>query len=318
MMDLTAVKGPPFLEILCPSSIVGEKWTQSLNKAKSELMSKYGLKMDTDIIVWFSSPEASSEVGSTALNEVKNLNLPESYAIAWVCCFLPQGAKWMVESVLPIQEHFPQLAGWRQFICSGQHQPRRVRAYPFLIDWSEGADKKYRKSTTMWDLQDRGIDLATETDSLGNMRMKLSWRPEVVRVNELRQAVEYAQRYYHERLRPAHKSPLHTLTEQFIHKAKVMPADQRKLSAHLRFNSGEATFEQLLCEEALTPEVQNEYKKYSLLYQKSPASMKTALKEIRLLRKKVYDKVRAWLLDSNQLPKVERHPSWWSEVLPKL
>ena len=317
IMDLTAVKGPPFLEILCPSSVVGEKWTQSLNKARSELMSKYSLKMDTDIIVWFSSPEASSEVGSIALNKVKNLSLPESYAMAWVCCFLPQGAKWMVERVLPILKRFPQLAGWRQFICSVQHQPRRVRAYPFVIDWSEGADEKYSRSTTMWDLQERGIDLATESDALGNMRMKLSWRPEVVQVNELRQAVEYAQRYYYERLRPPHKSPLHILTEQFIHKAKVIPTDQRKLSASHRFTSGETTFEQLLCEEALTPEVQNEYQKYSSLYQKSPASMKTALKEIRSLRKKVYDRVRSWLLDSDQVPKVERHPPWWSDVLPK-
>ena len=169
----------------------------------------------------------------------------------------------------------------------------------------------------MWDLQERGIALSPETDSIGNIIMNLSWRPELVQVNELMQAVEYAQRYYHERLRPRHKSPLRTLTEQFIHKAKVIPTDQRKLSASHRFTSGETTFEQLLCEEALTPEVQNEYQKYSSLYQKSPANMKTALKEIRFLRKKVYDRVRGWLLGSNQVPKVERRPSWWSEVLPK-
>ena len=170
----------------------------------------------------------------------------------------------------------------------------------------------------MWDLQERGINLGIQSDSLGNIKITLSWRPELVRVDELRKAVEYAQRYYHER--PGFKqrtTPLRTLTEQFVHRAKVIPSDQRKRSAQIRYQTREATFEQLLCEEALTPAVQKQYQEYSLSYRQSPARRQSALEQIRLLRKEVYDRVRSWLIETGQLPKVQKHPPWWSEVLPQ-
>ena len=147
--------------------------------------------------------------------------------------------------------------------------------------------------------------------------MTLSWRPELVGIDELRKAVEYAQRYLHKL--PGLKqqtTPLRTLIGQFKDRAKI-PLDQRKRAAQVRYQAGEATFEQLLCEEALTLKVQQQYQKHSLTYQRSPARRDSALKQIRLLRKKVYDKVRSWLTEIDRSPKVGRHPPWWSEVLPQ-
>lgn len=316
--DLAAVKGPPFLKMGCPSSFLGKGWMASIEKMRSELASKHGLKGDGDFVIWFSSMESASQLGVLALAEVKNLGLPATYAMAWVCCFLPDGAKWMANRAAPVLESFPQFADWRQFICTGQHEQIRVRAYPFVIDWSEGADKKYRQSITMWDLQERGIDFGWQADPSENVRMSLTWRPELVRVDELRKAVEYAQNYYHQRLEPQQKTaPLHSLVQQFVHRAKVIPSDQRKRSAQLRYQLGEVTFEQVLCEEALTPEVQKEYQQHLSLYQESPARGSSALRQIRRLRKQVYDRVRSWLVEEGSLPKVQQHPPWWSEVLPR-
>lgn len=225
----------------------------------------------------------------------------------------------MADRSLPVVERFHQFGDWRQFVCTGDYQRRRVRAYPFVIDWNEGADEKYHEGTMMWNLRERGMNLGIESDSAGNMTMTLSWRPELVRIDELRKAVEYAQRYYHNM--PGLKrqtAPLYTLTKQFIHRAKVViPFNQPKQSACIRYQSGEATFEQLLCEEALTPEVQNQYQEYISTYRRNPARRNSALKEIRLLRKEVYDRVRSWLIEVGQPPKVQRHPPWWSEVLPE-
>jgi len=318
LINLTAVEGPPFLELPCPSSFLDERWTASIEEARSKLMSKHRLKQESDLTSWFWNVDASTEVGIVALEEVKNLHLPEPYAMAWICCFLPPGAKWMADRSLPVVERFHQFADWRQFICTGDYQRRRVRAYPFVIDWNEDADEKYRESTTMWDLRERGMNLGIESDSVGNMTMTLSWRPELVRIDELRKAVEYAQRYYHHM--PGLKgqtAPLYTLIKQFVNRAKVIPINQRKQSARVRYQSEEATFEQLLCEEALTPEVQKEYQEYVSTYRQSPARRKPALKEIRSLRKEVYDRVRSWLIEAGQPPKVQRHPPWWSEVLPE-
>jgi hypothetical protein len=158
----------------------------------------------------------------------------------------------MVERVVPVLKRFPQFAYRRQFACTGEYQRTGVRAYPFVIDWAEGADEKYRKKTTMWNLLEQGMNLSTEADSSGNTIVTLSWRPELVGVGDLRMALEYAQRYFREG-RGSFKQqgmPLRSLIEQFVHRAKVRPPDQRKQSAQIRYNAGEATFEQLLYEEA--------------------------------------------------------------------
>ena len=163
------------------------------------------------------------------------------------------------------------------------------------------------------------MNLSVQTDLFGNTTITLRWRPELVGVNELRMAVEYAQRCYREGRSwfKQQATPLHTLTTQFVHRAKVIPFDQRKISAQARYQAGEATFEQLLCEEALIPEVQEKYQEYVLTYQKSPARRNSALRDIRLLRKAVYDRVRAWLVEKEQAPKVQKSPPWWSQVLPQ-
>ncbi len=93
MLDLPAIKGPPFLQIPCPTSFLSEGWTTSIRKVRSSLMSKHELNQEDDLIKWFWNLEAASEAGTVALSEVRNLRLPECYAMAWVCCFLPQGAK---------------------------------------------------------------------------------------------------------------------------------------------------------------------------------------------------------------------------------
>jgi len=106
----------------------------------------------------------------------------------------------------------------------------------------------------MWDLQERGMNLGIESDSVGNITMTLSWRPELVGIDELRKAVEYAQRYHHNL--PGLKqqtTPLRTLIGQFRNRAK-MALEQRKRAARVRYQAGEAIFEQLLCEGALSPE----------------------------------------------------------------
>ena len=100
-----------------------------------------------------------------------------------------------------------------------------------------------------------------------------------------------------------------------MHKAKVVPADQRKRAAQLRYQAGQATFEELLCEEALTPEFQKQYQEYVLKFGK-PAYKGAVLREIRLLRKKVYDRVRLWLIETENSPTAPRRPPWWSQVLP--
>jgi hypothetical protein len=198
IIDLTKIKGPPFLVITCPSSFLGEDWKASVSKARSELMREKGLKQESDLIGWFWNLEAASEVGTLAFKTVHSLHLSESFAMAWVCCFLPEGAKWMAESVAPVLQRFPQFANRRQFACTGEYQRTGVRAYPFVIDWAEGADEKYRKKPTMWNLLERGMNLGKEVDSSGNTTITLSWRPELVGVSELRIAVEYAQRYSRE------------------------------------------------------------------------------------------------------------------------
>ncbi len=319
IMDLTKIKGPPFLVIPCPSSFLGEDWMASVSKARSETMREKGLKQESDLIRWFWGLEAASEVGALAFKTVQSLCLPESFAMSWVCCFLPEGAKWMIDRVVPILKRFPQFAYRRQCTCTGEYQRTGVRAYPFVIDWAEGADDKYRKEPTMWDLLERGMNLSMDADSRGNTTITLSWRPELVGVSELRMAVEYAQRYCREGrgLFKQQSTPLRSLIGQFVHKAKVIPPGQRKQSAQARHQAGEATFEQLLCEEALTPEVQEKYQEYVLTYQKSPARRNSALRDIRLLRKEVYDRVRVWLVEKEQAPKVQKSPPWWSQVLPQ-
>lgn len=315
--SLTEVKGPPFLEFPCPSSTLSGAWKDSIEKSRDKLMNKYNLRADDDLVGWYWDLKGANELGSIALEEVRGLKLADYYAMAWVCCFLPQGAKWMSNRSVSILERFPQFTDRRQFICSSENPRRRVRAYPFVIDWVEGADAKYRSVTTMWDLQERGIEFGMESDPSGNVRVSLSWRPELVRINELRQAVEYTQRYYRKRMKSTQSTPLHHLVSQFIHRAKVIPVDQRKKSAQVHYTSGDVTFEQLLCEEALRPDVQNRYKEYSTVYHKSSARAGSSLRKIRRLRKEVYDRVRAWLVNSGKMPKLARDSTWWTDVLPQ-
>ena len=196
LVDPALIKGPPFLEFPCPSSFLGEDWTASVAKTRLSLMSKHKLKSDADLIGWFADIEAATEVGAVAIDEVRVLNLPESYAMGWVCCFLPDGAKWMANRAVSVLTRFPHFADRRQFRCSREPQRSRVRASPFTIDWSQGANEKFRKAPALWDLKERGIELTLEEDGSGNMRMSLSWRPELVRIDELRKAAEYAHRYY--------------------------------------------------------------------------------------------------------------------------
>ncbi len=314
--NLTEVKGTPFLELPCPSSTLGKSWEDSIDRARRAIMKEHNLKDDGDLALWFWNLEEANELGNFALKETNNLHLPDYYAMAWVCCFLPKGAKYMASRSASLLKRFPQFSYRQEFVCTGENPRTRVRAYPFGIDWAEGADEKYRKTTTMWDLQERGIILSTEYDASGNIRMTLGWQPELVRINELRQAVGYAQRYYRERMKSAQSSPLHHLISSFIHRAKVIPVDQRKKSAEARYASGKATFEELLCEEAITPEVQKRYKEYKLVYHKSPARRSSALKDIRRIRKDVYDRVRSWLIDTETSPRVVRGSQWWSDVLP--
>ena len=122
----------------------------------------------------------------------------------------------MANRAMPVLERFPHFVDWRQFICTGQYERRRIRVYPFVIDWAEGADKKFYESTTIWDLHERGMNLGIESDSIGNITMILSWRPELVGIDELKKAVEYAQRYRHNLPRLKQQTtPLRTLIGQF-------------------------------------------------------------------------------------------------------
>ena len=145
VIDLTKVEGPPFLEFPCFSQTLGKTWQESIENARRKLMNNKYIKTNDELIGWFWDLEDAKELGEIALNEVKSLNLKDYYAMAWVCCFLPQGAKWMANRSLLLLEHFPQFANRRQFICSDEYSRKSVRAYPFVIDWVEGADAKYRK-----------------------------------------------------------------------------------------------------------------------------------------------------------------------------
>lgn len=314
--DLAAIKGPPFLEVACPSSFVGEEWAASIERVRSELLSRHALEGEGELIRWFWDVEVASEVGRVALQEMKNLGLPREYAMAWICCFLPEGAKWMADRAVTILERFPQFVHWGQFVCTGQGKKGRVRAFPFGIDWSEGADEKYQGRTTMWDLQERGMALNTQSDPQGNIRMTLSWQPETVRTDEWRRAVEYAQRYYHDRLEPAQRTPLRDLTELFTNRAKMVSVSQRKESAMARYKSGEATLEQLLSEEALRPDTQRQYAHFKQLCHESSAERTWALEQIRLLRKRTYDRGRSWLAGVGKRTRLAKHPPWWEDVLP--
>lgn len=169
----------------------------------------------------------------------------------------------------------------------------------------------------MSDLTERGMDLGSITDAAGNVEMSLTWHPEVVGLKDLRKAVEFAQRYYHDRLK--HKdqpSPLQRLVDRFAQRAKVGLPEDRVLAAQTRYAEGEATFEQLLCEEALTPEVQDRYKEYAAGCGKESAQRESSLRAIKALRKEVYDRVRSWLVETGLSTNVQRKPPWWKEVLP--
>ena len=315
-LDYGAIKGPPFLQIPCPKDLVGNPWILSVERGRSLIQKRHGLRGESDLIRWFWNLEAASEVGRLALRRVHALDLPGAYAMAWVCCFLPEGAKWMADRVPSLLKRFPQLAHWSHFTCSGQTQRDGVRAYPFVIDWSEGADEKFREKATMWDLLQRGIRLEIEADAHGNNRMALRWLPELVNVADLRMAVEYAHRYYCERLqRGARLSTLQWLVKDRTSLAKAIPS-QRAQSAVRRYEADDASFEQLLCEEALIPEVQEEYRELVDTHHVSPARRQSASGDIKLLRKRVYDRVRAWLVKAGFDPKVQRKPPWWKEVLP--
>jgi len=66
------------------------------------------------------------------------------------------------------------------------------------------------------------MNLGIESGSIGNITMTLSWRPELVGIDELRKAVEYAQGYRHNLPRLKQQTtPLRTLIGQFGDRAKI-------------------------------------------------------------------------------------------------
>ncbi len=315
--DLEAIKGPPYLVLGCPSTTLGDDWKTSIDEARSGLLAKHQFADLYDLAGWFWEGKGSIEVGAKALEVMRGMGLPESYAMAWLCCFLPDGTKYMASRSAPVLDRFPQFAHWREFRCSGQRADRRPRAYPYVVDWAEGADKKYRESTTMWDLTERGMDLGCTIDASRNIQMSLTWHPELVGLDDLRMGVKSAQRYYRDRLRSkGQATPLQGLVDGFAQRAKAGVPGQRVMAVRALFASGEATFEQLLREEALTPEVQNRYREYAAACGKTSAQRQPSLRRIRQLRKEVYNRVRWWLAETGLSPRVERHPRWWKEVLP--
>jgi hypothetical protein len=300
----------------CTSSVCGD-WKVSIDKARSELVTEHQFADLYDLAGWFWNGDGAIEVGVRALGVMRALGLPESYAMAWVCCFLPEGTKYMAPRSVPVLDRFPQFADWNQFLCSAQAKGRRVRAYPFVIDGAEGAHENYRESTTMWVLLERGMNISSTCDAAGNIEMNLTWHLEVVGLDDLRMGVEFAQRHYHHRLRRRDQpAPLQRLVDQFAQRAKARPPDDKVLIARTRYANGEATFEQLLCEEALTPEVQDRYKEYAATCGKNSAQRESSLRAIKALRKEVYDRVRSWLAETGCSPRVQRRPQWWREVLP--
>lgn len=317
VVDLKAIKGPPYLVLGCPSSGVGEEWKLSIDKARSELVAEHQFADLYDLAGWFWLGKGAIEVGERALRTVGALGLPESHAMAWLCCFLPNGTKYMAPRSVPVLDRFPQFADWNHFRCSSQPVDSRPRAYPFVVDWAEGADEEYRESTTMWDLTERGMDLGSIIDAAGNIRMSLTWHPDLVGLEDLRMGVAFAQRYYRQTLRTKdHPAPLQKLVDEFGQRAKAGLPEDRVLAAQARYAKSEATFEQLLREEALTPDVQDRYKGYLASCGKNSALRESSLTKIKLLRKEVYDRVRWWLAGTGPIPKVQRRPPWWKEVLP--
>ena len=91
VLDYSAVKGPPFLVLPCPESTFGEAWKVSIEKARSQLMEKHGLHDAGALTNWFWNLKGAGEVGPFALEAVRQFGLAESYAMAWICCFLPKG-----------------------------------------------------------------------------------------------------------------------------------------------------------------------------------------------------------------------------------
>ena len=102
VVNVKAIKGPPFLVLSCPSSTLGDDWRISIDKARSELVAKCELPNLTELGGWFRLHDGATEAGKRALDAVKALGLPESYAMAWLCCFLPDGTKYMAPRSAPV------------------------------------------------------------------------------------------------------------------------------------------------------------------------------------------------------------------------
>ena len=156
-------------------------------------------------------------------------------------------------------------------VCPRRETHRRVRAYPTGVDRGEWVpesiqegleaqgispadqeEHQRRWEESEWPFLLRGIRFSTRGDPSQQPRIGIEWDPRLIDVNDLRRAVEFAQKEYGAHFYERHEGTFHRLIRSNVHSAK-QPLNDRKAAAVVGYESGASTFQELLVEEALQP-----------------------------------------------------------------
>ena len=324
--DLSAISGPPFLQIACPSDLLGAEWTKSVARGRSQ--AETPVYAASALVI----DQGYRELGQMAIEEVQRLGLPEPYMAAWLCCSLPPERRRSAHSGLAAiglttgkpMSWIQSPDDWNDFRCPYLEATRRHRAYPTGIDWGQPPEtngmaaldeesQKMPRKQSSWPSVLRGIQFEIHSGKDRATMLWMGWNPAFVDISDLRYAVEHYQREYGRREVERTGDVLTRLLRDHIHQAK-QPHYARLESGLRRYGSGEASFEQLLIEEALQPDTQDEWNSFC----NSTASPQRRVRKQRELLGRVYDRVRRRLVTAGHRPRLaHRLPSWHEDLFPE-
>ena len=202
-IDFEMIKGPPWVELECPAIRFGEDWRRSIQNAREDIDRRLGHsselangKISGEFLSWYFERDGAYEVTKLAKNEVERLGMEPVNSLLWVCCLAPIEVYRMVDRSRLIYDRFSQLIDWDHFRlkCPNREFRRRVRAYPGVIDWSEGLSPPEDFPV----LPARpGIHYQIVRDSSSRLTLNVSWDPMIVTSEkELAAATRDLRRYY--------------------------------------------------------------------------------------------------------------------------